>query len=99
MEVVKVIQSFLNKYSNGYDETPIVKIKEVKSEVLAYLINSSLVISTLPGNLKVAKFIPIHTKNDEHDLSNFRPCSILPTISKIYKTTVNNQFLSFFGKL
>lgn len=83
MEVVKVKESFSNKYLSGYGETPIVKIKAVKSEVLAYLINSSLVISILPGHLKIAKFIPIHTKNDEHDPSNLRPCSILPTISKI----------------
>lgn len=74
---------FSNKYLSGYDEIPIVIIKEVKSEVLAHLINSSLVSSTLPGHLKVAKYVLIHTKNYEHDLSNFRQFSILLTISKI----------------
>lgn len=38
MDVVKITESFSNKYLSGYDEIHIVIVKEVKSEVAYWLI-------------------------------------------------------------
>ena len=49
-----------------------------------------------PDKLKIAKFIPIHKKDDETIFSNYRPISILPAISKLIEKVVYNQICSFF---
>ena len=38
-----------------------------------------------PGMLKTARLIPLHTKGDESNLSNYRPTSILTHLSKAFE--------------
>jgi hypothetical protein len=38
-----------------------------------------------PDSLKVAQVTPIHKKNDPQNKSNYRPVSVLPIFSKVYK--------------
>ncbi len=44
-----------------------------------------------PGKLKIAKIIPIFKKDDETQFTNYRPISLLPTISKIRERTIFKQ--------
>lgn len=98
IEISKIISSFKNKYSSGFDEVPVSVLKASKhhlSPVLAHLINSSFVSGTFPDKLKISKVIPIHKKDDTKTISNFRPVSLLSTISKVYEKVVYNQLAEY----
>uniref|UniRef100_A0A1B6H9V6 Reverse transcriptase domain-containing protein n=1 Tax=Homalodisca liturata TaxID=320908 RepID=A0A1B6H9V6_9HEMI len=100
-EVEKVIQSLKNKHSSGHDEIPVTVIKAVKtsiSKILCHLINSSFVSGIFPNKLKQAKIIPLHKKNDPENISNYRPVSVLPSISKVYEKSVHLQLSEFLEK-
>ena len=62
------------------------------------LINKSIETSTFPSNLKVAKLHPIHKNGNKSDPSNYRPISILPTISKFFEKHINKHLMGFLNK-
>ena len=65
------------------------------------LFNRSLFSSTLPEDWKLARVIPIYNykgKGPKTEESNFRPISILGTLSMIIEREVQSQLLSYFVK-
>ena len=50
---------------------------------ISTLINKSIMTGTVPEHMQIAKIIPIYKSKSKDDFSNYRPKSILPTISKI----------------
>ena len=51
-----------------------------------------------PNLCKIAKVIPSFEKGDPLDCSNYRPISLLPTVSKIFEKYVYNRVYSFLEK-
>ena len=49
-----------------------------------------------PNAFKIAKVIPIFKKGDPSLLTNYRPISLLPTLSKIFERAIFTQLYSFF---
>ena len=49
----------------------------------------------VPEKLKLAKIIPLHKKGDTHDMSNYRPISILPIFAKILEKIIYNRLYDF----
>lgn len=97
-EIETIFSSFSNKNSSGYDEVPMTVLKTVKkelSQILSHLINSSFVTGKFPDKLKISKVVPIYKKGDKKEVSNYRPISLLPTISKVYERVVYNQLRTF----
>ncbi|KAK3083738.1 hypothetical protein FSP39_002351 [Pinctada imbricata] len=52
---------------------------------LAYIINLSIATCIFPDKMKEAKITPIYKKGDKSIPGNYRPISILPTLSKIFE--------------
>ena len=48
-----------------------------------------------PVGIKGAQVLPLHKKKDPLNKENYRPVSVLPTISKIFERSMHDQ-LSFF---
>jgi hypothetical protein len=97
-ELEKIILSFPNKYSAGFDEIPMPVIKQARMfllKPLAHIINSSFVSGIFPSKLKISKIITIHKKGDRTNPSNYRPVSIAPTISKIFERVIYLQLVTF----
>ena len=44
-----------------------------------------------PDMLKLAKVIPLYKKGDPTITDNYRPISLLPTLSKVLEKNVSNQ--------
>ena len=59
-------------------------------------INQSFRSGRFPNRLKLAEIIPIPKKGDSHSVGDYRPISILPTISKVFEKAMANQLSKFF---
>ena len=63
---------------------------------LASIINASINQSRFPQDLKLADVSPVYKKNDNLNKANYRPVSILPSVSKIYESTMADQLTDHF---
>ena len=70
----------------------------VLSPSITALINKSIETATFPDQLKMAKLYPIHKGGSKSDPANYRPISILPTISKIFEKHINKHLVAFLNK-
>ena len=46
-----------------------------------------------PNALKISKTIPLFKKGDASNMSNYRPISLLPTISKLLNTSFITNYM------
>ena len=70
----------------------------VVSPSIAMLINKSIATGTFPDQLKQAKVFPIFKSGSKSDPSNYRPISILPTVSKIFEKHINKHLMGYLNK-
>ena len=77
--------------------TLIKKIKNEISKSLALIINQCIQKGIFPHKLKLAKVIPIFKSGDETLFNNYRPISILPSLSKIFERVIFNQIHDYFN--
>lgn len=73
-------------------------IKNIISPSIAAIINKSLTSGKFPNKLKIAKVFPIFKNGSKSDPSNYRPISILTTISKIFEKHVNKHLMGYLNK-
>ena len=55
------------------------------ANLLCTSINSKIKSSSFPCFLKLDDILPVHKKGRKDTKENFRPASILPTLSKIFE--------------
>uniref|UniRef100_A0A3Q3LKN7 Reverse transcriptase domain-containing protein n=1 Tax=Labrus bergylta TaxID=56723 RepID=A0A3Q3LKN7_9LABR len=58
------------------------------------MINRSLDESVFPSTLKTAIVTPVHKSGDRQEVSNYRPISILPAISKVIEKVLAEQLVA-----
>ena len=63
-----------------------------------HIFNHSLSQGVFPDLLKIAEVNPILKKDDPHEISNYRPISLLPSISKVLEKIVHNRLHKFITK-
>jgi len=93
-EVLKIIKTLKPKASSGFDMLTNCMLKKEKTrfaQLITPLINKSLTQGEFPEALKIAKVIPIHKKGDKTKLTNYRPISLLPVLSKVFEKVINQQ--------
>ena len=93
-EFNKYISNLPNKTSSGHDEINNVLLKQIKGSILLPLnkiFNDSLVSGTFPTRMKLAEVIPLHKGKAKDIESNYRPISLLLTISKILEKVMYNR--------
>ena len=73
--------------------------KDLFSHFIYYNFNNSLFSSNFPSNLKAADIPPAYKKKDKSDIENYRPISILPTLSKIYERCMYDQMYKYFDQI
>jgi retron-type reverse transcriptase len=97
--VDKIIDQLSPKTSFGFDglSTKLIKnVKPVLVKPITIIINQMLNNGIFPDKLKIAKIVPTYKKEDETLFTNYRPISLLPTISKIFEKVIFNQLYDFF---
>ena len=97
----KTLHSLRTKTSAGHDGISVKLLKYLfpaLSKPLCLVINQSLLTGIYPDKLKIAKVIPLFKKDDTLLMDNYRPISLLPSISKLFEKVVSNQVSEYFMK-
>ena len=58
----------------------------------------TLSVGIFPDLLKISKVIPLYQKDDPVNFSNYRPMSLLPSISKIFEKIIFKQLADYLEK-
>ena len=98
---IKVIDNLQNKNSSGHDGISNKLLKTIEGDIsqsLTIIINQMLTTRIFPNDFKLSKVIPLFKKGDFSLLINYRPISLLPTISKIFKRVIHDQIYEYFKK-
>ena len=99
--VNEIIDSMESKKSSSFDEISNFHVKKLKVSLLTPLtiaINRSLSEGLFPDQYKVAKVVPLFKSGERDDFNNYRPISLLATISKIFEKVVHRQLYEFFSE-
>ena len=97
--IAKTLASLRTKNSSGHDgiSTKLLKfISPALLKPLTIVIKQSLITGIFPDELKIAKVIPLFKKNDASVIDNYRPISLLPSISKLFEKVVFLQLSEYF---
>ena len=97
-EIRKLISALPNKKSSGYDNIDNILLKKIESEIspmLVKLFNQSLSDGVFPEVMKLAEIVPLFKSNDKTLTENYRPISLLITLSKILEKVVHKRTYSF----
>ena len=85
--------------ATGYDHIP-GKIVRIANQELSFpitrLINTATTANAFPSKMKFAEISPGHKKDDNLITGNYRPVSVLPILSKVYETVMNDQLFGYF---
>jgi hypothetical protein len=93
-DYVKIIDSMQPKMSSDISGIITKFLKLLKFELaepLVHLFNLSLSTGTFPDKLKMSRTIPIFKIGDKSLCDNYRPISLLSTLSKVLEKYVANR--------
>lgn len=100
-EIKAIINSLRTSSAPGIDKITTTTLKKIILHVtkpITYLCNMSLQQGVFPDICKTSIVCPIYKSGDKCDPSNYRPISLLSTISKILEKLVNKRLVSFLEK-
>ena len=67
-------------------------------ESLTHIFNLSLCTGNFPSKLKLARVTPLYKSGDIADMNNYRPISVLPSLSKLFEKIVYAQIYEYLIK-
>ena len=88
----------LKNTSAGYDDIKPIVLQSLKVELLhpvLHLVNLSFKQGIFPDSLKIACISPIHKQGQVNFVENYRPVSVLCSLSKIFERIMCNRLLNF----
>lgn len=97
-EIMAIITSLKSGTSVGWDgisSNVLIQNKETLTPVITYLVNLSLRTGCFPTALKHAIIVPIHKNGDKGVVGNYRPISILTSLSKIFEKVINKRIIEY----
>ena len=97
-DVSKIISKMKKKSSSGHDGISSKLLHQICPAIvspLTTIINQSLYNGIFPDSLKLAKVLPLFKKGNEKLFNNYRPISLLPTISKVFEKVVFKQLYNY----
>ena len=99
-EIVKLVKSLKNT-APGHDDmtADILKLSLNHTvDALVHLCNLSLLQGVFPSELKMANVLPLYKASDSMSFNNYRPVSLLSTLSKVFEKIMYNRLLDFLEK-
>ena len=99
-KVLKIITNIESSKAAGLDKLSSSFLRDdanILAKPISKLCNLSISQGVFPNSRKVAKLKPIFKKNKKMDPSNYRPISLLPSISKIIERVIHDQTNAFLS--
>ena len=96
--VIKMINELKPNKAVGLDKVSSRLLKDATDVVapsLTSLFNIFINTGCFPSSCKLAKRSPLFKKGSKQDPSNYRPISVLPTISKLLEKALHMQLYSY----
>ena len=81
--------------STGLDNIPARFLRDgstILKAPITHIVNMSIISNSVPNQVKLAKVKPLFKKNNNTDVNNYRPVSVLGAVSKILEKAVYVQF-------
>ena len=99
-ELKKLVSDLPAKSSHGHDNISNILLKDIFdqiSNVLCIVFNNSLLTGEFPDIMKIAEVVPLYKGKEHYYESNYRPISLLSTISKILEKVVYKRVYKFLS--
>ena len=96
--ISKLIDRIRSDVATGTDDLNITFIKDSKYVITPYLtklVNLSYKLTQFPEAMKRTRIKALHKKESTEEISNYRPISILPVLSKVFERSGTNQMVKF----
>lgn len=97
-EIDNIITGLKMTSSTGWDKIPNKILKDYRKILvppLTHIFNTCLAIGSFPNCLKKSIIHPIYKTGDRDCVGNYRPISILPSISKILEKIINSRLIDY----
>ena len=101
MEVEQEIDKLRSDTSTGIDQIAVKFVKLAKGHIsgpLTHITNRCIASSSFPRLWKLARIFPIPKVDQSLSDADYRPVSILPTLSKAFERFVLNQLIVYINK-
>lgn len=100
--IMKKMRSINIRKATGYDNIPGKLIRIAHKELalpLTGLLNRCIGKNVFPSIMKNAEVSPVYKKLDNMRKNNYRPVSVLTTVSKLFESVMNDQLYNYFVEL
>ena len=100
IDILYICRQLKPKLSSGADFISTKLLKEIAPLIITplhYLINLSLETGFVPSELKLAKIVPVFKDGNCHEFTNYRPISLLSSLSKLFDKIVYRQLYRFLN--
>ena len=87
-----------SNYGRNSISTKLLKIIDPLIYPITHLINESIQQSIFPDILKIGIITPIFKEGDKKQVSNYRPITVLPLISKIFERYIASRLTKYLSK-
>ena len=97
-DVFALLKNIKTDCSTGADNIPFRFVKPIIEYIcspLTHIINSHIAANSFPRSWKIARVVPINKNDQPMNVSDYRPISILPALSKIFERIVLKQLVSY----
>jgi len=95
--IIKTVKAMVAKNSSDFDGVSSKMIKFIINEIalpLSHIFNLSLNLGVFPSKLKKSRVIPIFKSGDKSLCDNYRPISLLSSISKVLEKIVSAKLIA-----
>lgn len=100
-EISELILSLKPQCAPGPDKISnqiLINLREYIATPLLHIFNQSFSQGIVPDELKIAIITPIHKSGDKTSISNYRPISLLNSISKVLEKAMKKRLTSYLDK-
>ena len=99
-EIDDIIRNLNKNKPTTFNNIPakiLIESSDISSPFICNIFNESICNNNFPSLLKMADITPAHKKDDTANKDNYRPVSILPSISKIFERIMESQIYEYMN--